>query len=315
MHEAVSSIPGAGAPARPRPTLRPQVRPVRHRFDAAEVPRRWYADNAAITHLANGVNLLFPAGERFFIRSVARLADRVDDPGLLADVRAFTGQEGAHTREHERFIAVLREQGYEVDEFLGEFERAMDRVEAALGPELSLATTAATEHFTALLAVGLWKKRRVLRRAPRELRHLFLWHAAEEVEHAHVAFDVFEAALAGRFRRYPTRVAGLAIATAMLGYWWRRATRMLHEQDGRTRVEVRAEVAALDALGASLGLDQERLFRDIFLRGILLYVRPGFHPSDLGTGDDFEREELAARLLAEAEADPAELERAELGTL
>ncbi|MDB4945301.1 MAG: hypothetical protein JWP97_4835, partial [Labilithrix sp.] len=34
------------------------------------VPRFWFADSRAATNVANAVNLLFPAGERFFIRSV-----------------------------------------------------------------------------------------------------------------------------------------------------------------------------------------------------------------------------------------------------
>ena len=39
-------------------------------FADAEVPRWWLYGNPVMTHMANGLNLLFPPGERFFIRSV-----------------------------------------------------------------------------------------------------------------------------------------------------------------------------------------------------------------------------------------------------
>lgn len=285
--------------------LRPRVRAVRHDFSQAR--RYWYADNPVISHLANGVNLLFPAGERFFIRSVKRFAHQVEDPQLQEDIRAFYGQEGAHTREHERFIAVIREQGYDVDEFLAEFDAVLRRVESTMPEVVSLATTAATEHFTALLAVSAWHRRRMMRKADPELRRLFLWHAAEEVEHAHVAFEVFEKAMEGHPLRYPTRVFGLVFATFFLGFWWTRATKMLHRQDGRSRAEFQAELAKLEDLMDETGTPKESLLRDIFLRGILLYARPGFHPRDLETGEAWGQAELARRLLEEADSDPAEL--------
>ncbi len=39
-------------------------------FDFSAVPRKWFFDSELPTHVANGLSLLFPAGERFFIRSV-----------------------------------------------------------------------------------------------------------------------------------------------------------------------------------------------------------------------------------------------------
>src|SRR5690349_335494 len=87
----------------------------------ARIPRHWFGGSAVATQIANGVNLLFPHGERFFVRSVHRY---LDDPAiaaaplLQAQVRGFSGQEGRHAAAHERFFAVMREQGYEIDRFL-----------------------------------------------------------------------------------------------------------------------------------------------------------------------------------------------------
>src|SRR5882724_6040924 len=71
------------------------------------IPRHWFAGNVWATQVVNGVNLLFPAGERYFVRAVNHYAKKIDDPLLAAQVRGFFGQEGRHAREHERFFAVL----------------------------------------------------------------------------------------------------------------------------------------------------------------------------------------------------------------
>jgi len=50
--------------------------------DLRDVPRHWLAGNAAATAISNGLNMLFPAGERFFVRSVNHYVDRIEDPTL-----------------------------------------------------------------------------------------------------------------------------------------------------------------------------------------------------------------------------------------
>ena len=180
------------------------------------VPRHWFGGNAFATHLVNGVNLLFPAGERFFVRSVNHYLDRVDDPLLRAQIKGFFGQEGRHAREHERVFRLLEEQGYDIERFLGLYERiAYGFIEKHAPHALSLATTAACEHFTALLAEDVLSSD-VLDSAHPSMRALLLWHACEEIEHRAVAFDVLRQVNPS----YALRIAGLAMATLMLGGFW-----------------------------------------------------------------------------------------------
>src|SRR5687767_14902222 len=101
------------------PTERPPITPRNPAFDFSAVPRRWFGGLALPTHLSNGVNLLFPLGERFFVRSVRYFEQAIaDDPALLAAVRGFYGQEGRHSQAHERLFSTLRAQGFEIDTFL-----------------------------------------------------------------------------------------------------------------------------------------------------------------------------------------------------
>jgi uncharacterized protein len=252
-----------GAAPRRRPEI--HVRRMDFPFDAS-IPKHWFAGSPVASHVANGINLLFPSGERFFVRSVRHFIDRIDDPELRAEAKAFAGQEGNHAREHERFFELLEQQGYEIRSFLGRYEEFSYRfLERVTPPEVRLSATAACEHFTAIMAEGALSEG-LLDDAHPTMRALLLWHACEEIEHKSVAFDVLERV----DPRYRVRVAGLALAALSLGAWWFLATRMLLRQDGLSRREVRRELRRLGR--------ERPILQGVFLRGIREYLQKDFHP-------------------------------------
>ncbi|HSS02475.1 MAG TPA: metal-dependent hydrolase, partial [Kofleriaceae bacterium] len=81
--------------------------------DFTRVPRHWMFGSPTATAIANGVNLLFPHGERFFVRSVKHFLDQIEDPALRAGIKGFFGQEGRHAHAHYRFNQILRAPGCE----------------------------------------------------------------------------------------------------------------------------------------------------------------------------------------------------------
>jgi predicted metal-dependent hydrolase len=244
-------------------------------FDAT-IPRHWLNESTLATHVVNGVNLLFPAGERCFVRSVLRF-DKTSP-----EVRAFCAQEGRHANAHERFFEILRAQGFEIDGFLKWYQRVVfDVIEKVAPAALRLSATAAAEHFTATLANASFRKDIFGKMHPTMQRFL-AWHAAEEIEHKAVAFDV----LRRTNPSYALRMAGLALATAVLGGFWTTATVMLLLQDPAvTRARVRAEAHSMRRHDPLYG---------VFVRGIRAYIRRDFHPLER---DDYA---LAAKYLAEA---------------
>jgi len=275
MQHATSA--GTARPVIDRPPPRPRSPGLA--LDAS-IPRHWFGGNVWATHVANGANLLFPSGERFFVRSVNHYLKSIDDPRLAAQVRGFFGQEGRHAKEHERFFAVLEEQGYDVSRFLRIYEAvAYGFIERITSPRLRLATTAACEHFTAILAEQALRER-LLDYAHPALQGLLLWHAAEEIEHRAVAFDVLREVAPG----YTLRMAGLAMAAFCLGGFWAAATVTLLLQErslgmGRIRKDGRSARAI-------------RGSKSVFRRGIREYMRRDFHPLQADT------DRLAADYLA-----------------
>jgi uncharacterized protein len=247
------------------------------RLGLKDVPKRWFAGSAAATQVANGVNLLFPAGERFFVRSVRHYLDQLDDPQLVAQVRGFFGQEGRHAQAHERFFDTLRAQGYDVDAILDPYEAlAYGKIEKNTSPALRLAVTVALEHFTAILAEDALAGGD-LEGAHPVMRQLLEWHALEELEHKAVAFDVLRAVNPS----YALRIAGMALGSMALGAFWLQATRALLAQDGLTLRDCARELGMLRKAAESAGLRTSKpIVTRVFLRGILEYLRPGFHPND-----------------------------------
>ncbi len=158
------------------------------------VARHWNGGDAFRTALFNALSFSFPAGEQIFIDSMRLGAPRLPPPlaeAMAVEIKGFIGQEATHRRIHERFNAHLAQQGL-VNHWEGRIVRRVARLKG-IDPRIWLAVTAATEHFTAMLAEHLLTQRSPLDGAEPRLRDLWLWHASEESEHRSTAFDLYRA--------------------------------------------------------------------------------------------------------------------------
>lgn len=236
--------------------------------DLTKVPRHWMANSAVATAISNGINLLFPHGERFFVRSVNRYLDDIEDPTLRAQVKAFFKQEGHHAKAHDDLNTVLRAQGFAVDGFLCRYKAITDWIERRMPDKVNLAGTAACEHYTAILAHGAFTLG-MLDQAEPTMRMLLAWHAAEEIEHKAVAFDVLQEVDSS----YALRIAGLAYATVMLGLFWAAASTMLVRQEKLGWREIRRQLRLMR--------QEDPVIRRVFIAGIKQYIRRDFHPKQV----------------------------------
>jgi uncharacterized protein len=186
--------------------------PIRHpRLGLSDAtPRYWYGGDPGATHFLNALSTVFPPGEAFFVRSVQHYRALATDPAEQAAIRGFCGQEGVHSRVHERHVEILGRQGYPA--LANVFNRGADRELRRWNrhaPRFALATTAALEHLTAIMA------RRALSdpswSAPMhaDMAPLWQWHAMEEAEHKAVAFDLLRKVS----KSHALRVAAMLFAT------------------------------------------------------------------------------------------------------
>lgn len=245
----------------------------RPRLDfAGEVPRFYLEGNALKTHFFNALNLAFPDGERFFVKAVADHRDAIDDPALQRAIRAFSGQEGQHANQHERFFQVLERQGYEVERALRRFKSLARWANRYLPRALRLSMTAGAEHYTATMAALVFEHGMVDDCHP-VMRDLIQWHAIEEIEHKDVAYEVL---MRTHSHNYPLRMFGFGVVSLFIGIWTVLGTRSLLMQDGRAGRLSRDDYRRARA---QLGKGKAAAFRRDLRRHALRYLRPGFHPA------------------------------------
>ena len=222
-------------------------------FDT-DLPLNWHSDDPATSRFYDALSLLFPSGERMFIDSVRLFADRITDPKLQADIKAFTAQ------------------GIDVEGFGRLADRVVKFAERWTPNKMQLAITCAFEHYTALFAESILGDPRVMDGAHPFYRDLWRWHAMEEEEHKAVAFDVYRTVAPG-FTGYLRRVLAMSLATfdfivtvPLIQLW-------LMAKAGEA-TNFRSWARAYKHMWITPGVWRHVVF------GIFDYMRPGFHPSD-----------------------------------
>lgn len=148
----------------------------------------WFNGNAAISHWFDAYTLLVPENEAFYIRTLRNLVSSAspDEKRLL---RIFFGQEARHGEAHRLYAHKMNEMGLATAPFVelanGIFYGALEPIQP-IG--LRMATVAAIEHVNASMAHIVLSKD-MFRNAHSDVRRLFYWHFAEEIEHKCVAHD------------------------------------------------------------------------------------------------------------------------------
>ncbi|MGI5168044.1 metal-dependent hydrolase [Spirillospora sp. CA-253888] len=225
------------------------------RFDWSQVPLHWIPGDPVATHLVNVLHLLLPAGEEWFVKVFKEAVPYIADDRLREDVLGFIGQEAVHASSHDGVLDHFIEQGLDVRPFvrqaeflfeglLGDRDLTGDRGRAWLYERISL--IAAIEHFTGVL--GDWiLNAEALDRAGADptMMDLLRWHGAEEVEHRHVAHELFMH-LDGS---YPTRLRAMAETITMLITLWHRGHRFLMAADPIVKGRIKGGVHHLRRTG------------------------------------------------------------------
>lgn len=160
------------------------------------------------------LSFTLPYLEPYLIRTMRVAAKHVEDPGLRAEMKAFSGQEAQHYQNHARINDVVRAKLSDNNATaLRVLEDRLDADYRRFSAEKSLAFNLAyAEGFEAMtfaLARSAMKVADANTAVP-EWADLISWHLAEEIEHRTVTFDAYEKIIG----RYPYRVAVGTLAQA-----------------------------------------------------------------------------------------------------
>ncbi|MCE5288006.1 MAG: metal-dependent hydrolase [Nocardiaceae bacterium] len=255
-------------------------------FDFSSVPMHYIPGEVLATHIVNVMHLVLPEGERAMAMALAEALPHIDDPRLREEVQGFVGQETMHANSHDQARQHLQSIGLDAEGYVAKIAWLIDRIlgdhgltgrakEEWLKERLGL--FAGMEHFTAVLGEWLLNADILEEKGMHPtMLDLIRWHGAEEVEHRSVVFDAFMYVDGSYARR--ARTAILAAATLLPVFIV--STAYLYGKDPST--------------------DKGRFWGWQFVsataRGVIpsfttfftempRYLRPGFHPTQLGTMD------------------------------
>lgn len=244
-----------------------RVRHVQFQFPTT-IERYWLANNPFKTHLLNSLTLLLPDFEQYAIWAIKPELKRIENLQLKREALNFVGQESQHSSAHKKFWNNLTNQGYELEKPL-QFLRWVlnDLFKKQFSQKLNLAIVAGFEHLTELFA-ELALKENFLAEATPELKLLFEWHAAEELEHKTVAYDV----LRNSTQSYGIRVLGLTIACVfLLGFTFWGLFVLLFQDQKVLKVETWKDLIRFLVIKERFAPKMAAAFVD--------YLRRNFHPS------------------------------------
>lgn len=230
------------------------------------VPSRWSPEQPEFSHVASAFMAALPYLEPYFIQNIREAIPLLTDERIADDARAFIQQEARHAQQHRDWNQVLarRFPGFDALERAIKNRLSSSRKRHSLA--FRLAYTSGYEALTYQIACFILEQRHMLLQGadPRVLGML-AWHAAEEVEHKSVAFDVFQAVHGG----YLLRLVGLGAAflsslrdIRAIMFFLMRADGLLKDAESRAR---------LRAVRLQLVTKLVPEFRH--------YVRPSYHPS------------------------------------
>ena len=258
-------------------TERPEGIPVR-RPDVdlahAEVDRWIVPGDPISSHYLAALSAVFPNGEDFFVASVRNYRSALEDkPVLKTKVKGFIGQESVHGQQHRAFNQRLAELQYPTMAMDAGLLKAANRLQR-LPKSIQLAITAASEHFTSVLAhiVLSDEQTRDTLFPSSDFDLLITWHALEELEHKDVAFDVFNE-VSGN---YGVRLLGILFAavgfgSVVVGGLTRAIVADRRQLNRGTWTQFRYNFAHQQMVGRRAH------------RMLAQYVRPSFHPRDVDT--------------------------------
>ncbi|MBL4867729.1 MAG: metal-dependent hydrolase [Pseudomonadales bacterium] len=242
----------------------------------------WAMGNPAVSFGQSLFSMVIPEGEKFFIRSVNAVRDQVTDPQTLEDIKGFAKQEGIHSKYHIVFNDNLVRHGLNVDRVTRYSKRMFNITEKLFSKKAALAVTVFAEHLTAMGAAMEFRFPELTEDTHPEADAFWRWHAAEEMEHKSVAFDVYKQVGGSYFTRVGVVFLFGAMSTLFFPVIVAQEYRgFVKNKSSETPIPLSHIARKYPGINARLGKFAARYF--------LQYFKPSFHPWDIDNSHYIEK--------------------------
>lgn len=253
-------------------------------WDWTGLPVHYVDDDPIATHTVNTFNMLLPEGEVFFVQVFQKALKLIRDDVIREEVVGFIGQEATHSAAHQSVLDHFHTVGLDTDPFvdqvrfffrglLGDRELSGSKEEAWLIQRVAM--IAALEHVTSYLGDWILNNPRWEEAFEPRMFQLFQWHMAEEVEHRHVAFNLYTHLDGSYWHRIRAHVTAAPVFALFIWRGLRFLTTIDRDAPSGVFSRIRGyrRAARRGLVPSFWGL----------VRMSLLYFRPGYHPSDYGS--------------------------------
>lgn len=156
-------------------------------------PIDWGKPDSFVTAFMSALSMSFPVGETFFIDSIKKGYSSLPDDlkeKWKPEIDRFCKEEENHSKAH----FIHNEKNRKTFGFVNHWHaRSEKRLQVMSGKNAKhyVASTAAVEHITTVMACWLLLNQHILHNAPDEVKKLWLWHATEEIGHRKIAIDLY----------------------------------------------------------------------------------------------------------------------------
>jgi predicted metal-dependent hydrolase len=210
-------------------------------FDFSQSPLHWIPDDPFTSHFISVIHTILPAGEFFFCRLYNKALPLITNDKLKEDVKGFIRQEATHARAHDAgILEFLNQHQMDTSQVVSLVQWIFSSVLAdkpfglALPKSMErrwlverLGFIAAVEHFTCVLGkYALENQSWDQAKADAVILDILRWHAAEEIEHRSVAFDVYRHVGGQYHMRYPQLLVAML---GIIGLWSWSAVRLMQQ--------------------------------------------------------------------------------------
>lgn len=158
-------------------------------FEPASFPEAWFDGDDGITAAWNALSVVAAAAEGEFMDAGRWLLDRIDDPDVAAETRAFIQQEASHSAVHGRFNECLAQRGLPVTPLTTFSVDVFTAMEAYGGRSVQLSAGLAGEQLIGEMGHVVLARPESMQGAAEAPRALWMWHWYEEVEHQAALHD------------------------------------------------------------------------------------------------------------------------------
>ena len=178
------------------------------------IPRYWNDGDPVSTLWLNVTSAAIPNMESYVIEAMARCEPYVEKK-VQQEIQTLTQQEHIHSGMHLRYNRMLQDHGFDVDfvnyplliklvALVGRLPHVMFRSlfkNTRLRNLHMLGRAIAIEHVTCNLALHLFGSLEYSK-AQTDMKLMWYWHSAEEVEHRHIGHNILEQMVPSKLKRW-----------------------------------------------------------------------------------------------------------------